>query len=100
MVLLLLQRVRVVARPGDGLGRGERGALCAVPSVRFFLEQRDLAREDVEPLLFRLCDKGALVERELRVVDEGVGCVIVFGRIISPLQKEVSGLFGRCIHNI
>ena len=55
--------------------------------MRVLVHERDLPARDIEALLLRLREKRSFILRELRVVDEGVGGVIVFRRIISPLQK-------------
>ena len=87
---MITQRVRVITWTRDGFRRGQRGLLRLGFPVRFLLEQRNLAGEDVEPLLLRLCDERALVDREFRVVDERVRQVVV-------LRAQVLLLLLRCI---
>ena len=52
------------------------------------VEESDLAARDVEAFLLGLRKEGALVLRELRVVDEGVGGVVVLGGMIA-LRRDV-----------
>ena len=77
-MITVVQCVRIIARPRDGFGRRQRRPLRLGFPMRFLLEQRDLAREHVEPLLFRLRDEGPLIDRQLRIVDERIGQIIIF----------------------
>lgn len=52
------------------------------------LEKCDLAARYVETLLFRLGEERPLVHRQFRVVDKGVGCVVVFHSGIPALVRE------------
>lgn len=55
-------------------------------NIRFIFEEGDLAGGDVEAALLCLCEKLAIVNGELRVVDEGVVGVIIFLLKVLSLQ--------------
>ena len=76
-VIVVSQRVRVVTRTRDGLRRRQRRLLRLGFPMRFLLEQGHFAREYVESLLLRLRDERALVDRQLRIVDEWIRQVVV-----------------------
>jgi hypothetical protein len=55
----------------------QNGLLRLGLPVRFLFEERDFAREHIEPLLFRLRDERPLVNRKFRVVDKRVRQIII-----------------------
>ena len=69
--------MRVITWARNRLRCWQDGLLRLGFPLRFLLEERDLARKYIEPLLFRLSDERPLVNRKLRVVDERVCQVII-----------------------
>lgn len=68
----VIERVWVVTRTRNRFRCWQYRLLGLGLLLRFLLEERDFARENIEPLLLRLRDKRPLVNRKFRVVDKRV----------------------------